>query len=227
MRICLFSDIHGNSDAMERMLDMEGHKTDVFIFAGDIFGYFYGQREVIDTFMSLKNLIAVKGNHEKKYLDKSISEETFDKYGNSYNIVLSDAQEEYLRQLPDYIEISIDKKRFGIFHGGPRSHLEQRIYPDTEIRDKSMNEQYEFLILGHTHYRLEKKLGHTTIINPGSLGQPRDGKGFSYCILDTKNGISLFKSVEIDVQKLLSQVRKMDSDRAVCCYLEKKYKETL
>lgn len=221
MRLCLFSDIHGNIDAMEKMLDAELYETDLFLFIGDIFGYFYDQKKVIDILMSLKNLIAVKGNHEKNYLDGFMREEMIDKFGNSYNTALSDIQRDYLRQLPEYLEILIDNKRFGIFHGGPKDHLEQRIYPNTEIKDRASYEQYEFLILGHTHYRLQKKSGGTTIINPGSLGQPRDGKGFSYCVLDTKSGASVFKSVNIAVHDLLSQVRRIDAGKTVCSYLEK------
>ncbi|MBD5540927.1 MAG: metallophosphoesterase family protein [Lachnospiraceae bacterium] len=225
MRICIFSDIHGNRDALERMLDEEKENVDLFIFAGDIFGYFYSQREIIDILMSMKNLIAVKGNHERNYLSGSIDNDLLDRYGSSYKIILSDSQLEYLRQLPDYLKISIFDKQFGIFHGGPDDYLDQRVYPDTEVKDKSNFERYEFLILGHTHYRFVKKIGRTLIINPGSLGQPRDGKGFSYCILDTQNEKCQFKSVEVDIQKLLSQVRKLDLEREVYSYLERKYRK--
>ncbi|MDE6747888.1 MAG: metallophosphatase family protein [Lachnospiraceae bacterium] len=227
MRICIFSDIHGNSDALERMLDAEKGNVDLFIFAGDIFGYFYCQREIIDILMSMKNLIAVKGNHERNYLSGSIDNDLLEKYGSSYSTILSDSQREYLKQLPDYLEVSIFDRQFGIFHGGPDDYLEQRIYPDTELKDKSIFEQYEFLILGHTHYRLVKKTDRTTVINPGSLGQPRDGKGFSYCILNTQSGAYQFKSVKVDVQKLLSQVRELDLERKVYSYLERKYREVL
>lgn len=225
MRICIFSDVHGNRDALEKMLDEEKENVDLFIFAGDIFGYFYCQKEIIDILMSMKNLIAVKGNHERNYLSGSIDNDLLDRYGSSYKIILSDSQLEYLRQLPDYLKISIFDKQFGIFHGGPDDYLDQRIYPDTEVKDKSNFECYEFLILGHTHYRFVKKIGRTLIINPGSLGQPRDGKGFSYCILDTQNERCQFKSVEVDIQKLLSQVRKLDLEREIYSYLERKYRK--
>lgn len=225
MRICIFSDIHGNIEALEKMLDAEKGNVDLFIFAGDIFGYFYCQKEIIDILMSMENLIAVKGNHERNYLTESVNKDLLEKYGSSYNIELSEPQHEYLRQLPDYLEVAVSDRQFGIFHGGPDDYLEQRIYPDSELDDKSVLERYEFLILGHTHYRLVKKTGRTTIINPGSLGQPRDGKGFSYCILNTQSKTYQFKSVKVDIQKLLSQVRELDSEREVYSYLERKYRE--
>lgn len=223
MKICLFSDIHGNDESLEQMLESELHTTDLFIFSGDIFGYFYEQKKIIATLMSLKNLLAVKGNHEQIFLQSPASTEILDKYGSSYNTVLSGTQNKFIQQLPDYMDVSVEKKRFGIFHGGPCDYLMQRIYPDTKIKEQSVYNRYDFLILGHTHYRLKRKIGDTIIINPGSLGQPRDGKGFSYCILDTKNNKTLFKSVEVNTQKLLSQVKKMDSTKPVCLYLQRKY----
>ena len=64
------------------------------------------------------------------------------------------------------------------------------------------------------------------IINPGSLGQPRDGHGFSYCILDTETGGIDFKSVDIDIDKLLSLSEIIDGEKDVYKYLKGKYKET-
>lgn len=223
MRICLFSDVHGNMDAFRKMLDAESGQTDLFIFAGDIFGYFYDQKDVIDTIMSMDNLIAVKGNHESNYLSGRDNEKMLEEYGSSYRMEISDAQRKYLQKLPEHLEVSIGDKLFGIFHGGPNDYLEQRIYPDTLIGNQSVYSRYEFLVSGHTHYQFIKKIGSTTIINPGSLGQPRDGKGFSYCILNPENNECQFKSVNIDMQKLLSQVREIDGGRKVCQYLEKKY----
>lgn len=223
MRICLFSDVHGNMDALRKMLDAESGQTDLFIFAGDIFGYFYDQKDVIDTIMSMDNLIAVQGNHESNYLSGRDNEKMLEEYGSSYRMEISDAQREYLQKLPEHLEVSICDKLFGVFHGGPDDYLEQRIYPDTLIGNQSVYSRYEFLVSGHTHYQFIKKIGTTTIINPGSLGQPRDGKGFSYCILNPENNECQFKSVNIDMQKLLSQVREIDGGRKVCQYLEKKY----
>lgn len=223
MKICIFSDVHGNMEALERMLEMDGD-ADYFIFAGDIVGYFYEQTQIIECFQKIKNLFAVKGNHEYNFLSKKQNrQELVEQYGSSYGVKLSKEQIEYIEGLPEWMEIKLDGKWFGIFHGGIEDYLNQRVYPDSKIDIGLYHEKYDYLILGHTHYRLLRKEKNTLIINPGSLGQPRDGKGFSYCILDTDNDRCEYKNVKIDIQKLLNEVKKYDSDREVCRYLHEKY----
>ena len=75
--------------------------------------------------------------------------------------------------------------------------------------------EYDYLILAHTHYRFLQKVGKTTVINPGSLGQPRDKNGFSYCVLDTKTGSCTFKNVNPNISELLEEVQKKDGDKYI------------
>ena len=224
MRICIFADLHGNAESLNRMLEVEYGVVDRFIFAGDIFGYFYGQSEIIDRFMSFPDLIATKGNHEKYYLTEDTKESLINKYGSSYESSLSEVQRKYVEVLPEYAETFIDGKLIGIFHGGPEDYLEQRIYPDSSFVTEYYGKKYDYLIVAHTHYRLLRKLNSVTVINPGSLGQPRDGKGFSYCLLDTEKDTYEFKTVEVNIGSLLSQVKDRDADKYVCEYLVKKYR---
>ena len=225
MRICVFSDIHGNSEAFDKMISNETGKADTYIFAGDIWGYFYDQPGIIDRLIDTENLIAVKGNHDEYYLAGDRSTKLLNKYGSSYLNEISDAQMSFMKKLPDHLDIMIDGKRFGIYHGGNADFLEQRIYPDTEIDETILSRKFDYLILGHTHYRMCRRIKDTMIINPGSLGQPRDGHGFSYCILDTETGRIDFKSVDIDIDKLLSLSKKIDGEKDVYKYLKWKYKE--
>jgi len=226
MKICAFSDIHGNIEALDKMLLCETENADAYIFAGDIWGYFYDQSEIIDRLSEITNLYAVKGNHDEYYLGGDRSTKLINKYGSSYLTDISDEQMSFMQGLPDHLDTMIDGKRFGIYHGGIEDFLEQRIYPDTEIDEKFSIEKYDYLILGHTHYRMCRRIKDTMIINPGSLGQPRDGHGFGYCILDTETGKIDFKSVDIDLDKLLSLSEKIDGEKDVYKYLKGKYKET-
>ncbi len=226
MKLCIFSDIHGNIAALNKMLEREQLNIDYYLFLGDIFGYFYGQAAIIDKFMNIKNLWAVKGNHDENYIEllqgnREKGDELADKYGSSYFLPLSLEQEEYIRQLPSCLDIEIGGQLFGLFHGGPLNYLEQRIYPNTQMDYRI--EKYDVLLLGHTHYRLAKKIGKTWIINPGSLGQPRDGKGFSYLILESEDRTYEFRSVEIDTLELIAQMREKDSGRKVFSYIKRKY----
>lgn len=226
MKLCVFSDIHGNMDAFNKMIETEKNNVDGYIFLGDIFGYFYEQSEIIDKLISIKNIWAVKGNHDENYIhmlhkDKSMKKELLDKYGSSYSIQLQPEQKKYLEQLPDHLEIELCGKLCGIYHGGILDHTNQRIYPDTELDFQT--EKYDVLLLGHTHYRLTRSYGKSLVINPGSLGQPRDGNGFSYVILDLYNKSYEFKTVNVNIINLIHMMEKLDSDKKVFDYMRRKY----
>lgn len=227
MRICIFSDIHGNIDALNRMLEADAD-ADYFIFAGDIFGYFYEQKQIIDWLQNKRNLLAVRGNHDNNFLDsEQEKQELIDRYGSSYCTVLTKEQSAYIKGLPPCLEVELEGKHFGIFHGGFADYLNQRIYPDSDLNMEAIKGKYDYLILGHTHYRFLRIEENTMIINPGSLGQPRDGKGFSYCILHTDDNYCEFKTVNINTKSLLAEVREKDSNRSVCKYLHDKYGGTI
>ena len=224
MKICVFSDIHGNYEALNKMLQAECENVEMFIFAGDIFGYFYNQSEIIQKLMKIHNLLAVKGNHDHYYLTQMDKTNLKDRYGSSYDSFLTTEQMDFIALLPDHIKTTIQGKKVGIFHGGPDNYMEQRIYPDSEMDFGLLQREYDFVIFGHTHYGFVRKVGNTLILNPGSLGQPRDGKGFCYCILDLEDFSYCFKKVKVDVDELLSQVKEKDGDKSVCTYLMNKYR---
>lgn len=229
MKIYIFSDIHGNYEALTKMFKAE-KGADYFIFVGDIFGYFYGQKDILDLFLSKNNLLAVKGNHDQKFcdnIDRNIDEILIQKYGRSHYQKLPQYQIEYLKSIPKYLNVTLQGVSFGVFHGGPENYLNQRIYPNTPINVNLPECRCDYLILGHTHYRflrLEKQLH---IINPGSLGQPRDGKGFSYCVLDLPSGICSFKIVDVNIAHLIKEVENKDKNSELYKYLCNKYGEKI
>ncbi len=223
MKICIFSDIHGNYPAFCRMLEAEGDAS-YFLFAGDIFGYFYGQEKIMGQMIRMRNLFAVKGNHDYQFLCcAQQKQELADQYGSSYYTTLPGPQAAYLDSLPEYLEFELAGKRFGMFHGGMEDPLNQRIYPDSSINADLAADKYDYLVVGHTHYRFLRKENGMTIINPGSLGQPRDGLGFGYCVLNPCDDTCEFKNVYVNIEDLLSEVKRKDPHRKVCNYLCEKY----
>jgi len=211
MRYVVFSDVHGNVYALEKMLhDLRESTIDGFIYCGDIAGYYYKQEQVIDLIKQLKNLHIVMGNHDRmlveSYRDRYKLAELATKYGNSYLRDISQKYLGYLSNLPEHDQFVINNKRIDVLHGTPQDRLEGRYYPDGEL-DAEQFEGSDVVFLGHTHYRMKKTIRNTMIINPGSLGQPRDGKGFSYCIFDFETMICEFKTVDFDMEQLILQIK--------------------
>ena len=247
MKICVFSDVHGNSIAWQNMYRKEKGNVDKFFFLGDIYGYFYDQAAIIKDFIEDENIIAIKGNHDEYYIKhflnltgaelKEVDEvvdyaediwsELVNKYGCSYRQKLDKQYKKYLMKLPDSRTLEIDGKRIGLFHGGPGDYLEQRIYPDTEITSDTVLDVYEaldYVFLGHTHYRMDRMKDKCRVVNPGSLGQPRDNNGFSYCIFDTVEDTIEYRTVEVDIDMLITEASILDGETDMYKYLIRKYR---
>ena len=213
MKYVVFSDIHGNADVLRNLLEKEIAGSDTgFIFCGDVCGYYYETRECIDLLRGIKGLIAVRGNHDQYYMDAFdepvMTEKLVKKYGSSYgekDKVIRD----YLSSLPLVETINCNGRIIRIQHGTPEDPLEGRLYPDTPLPDI---EGGNVFITGHTHYQMYRNSGESIWLNPGSIGQPRDGKDFSYCKLDTENWNIQFCSINMDIRRLIQRIRMNDPE---------------
>lgn len=222
MRICFFSDIHGNGYAFDAFLkEMEKKRPDQIIFGGDFAGYYYESDCIISKIREL-GFPCIMGNHDRMFLEllekKRTPEQLVPRYGNSYLKLKEEIRKEnveFLRKLPDFYEMEADGLKLGFFHGSPRNFLNDRIYPDTEITDPeelALFEKYDYVFCGHTHHKLVKRFGKTVLINPGSAGQQRDGKGTSYVLFDTKKQKWEFASFAYDRDSLAADIDLFDPE---------------
>lgn len=217
MKIVFFSDIHGNKYVLDQLAkDLEKLRPGKIVFCGDIFGYYYYPFEVLD-FLRMNNVECILGNHDKLLLDlckgKLSETELVNKYGSTYaNVSTEISREDYefIKELSPQLEFCTDGLRFGVFHGSPEDPLNGRVYPDMFIFNRTLYNKYDFVVLGHTHHKMVKYIEKTTVINPGSIGQQRDGKGCSYLVFDTKVQEFWFNIIEYDVSKLLGDVDRYD-----------------
>lgn len=220
MKIVFFSDIHGNKYVLRPFIEsLKNDNPENVVFCGDIFGYYYHQNEIIDIFRQ-ETFTVLLGNHDKNFLDiidgKIDVSKLIHKYGNSYYNIeqrISDQNIEFLRKLKPCYEFQSDNCRIGVFHGSPYDYLMGRVYPDTEIIQEERYSKYDFVILGHTHHKMVRRVGPTTILNPGSIGQQRDGKGCSYLVLNTADKSYQFKTINYDVSKLVKDIELYDSGK--------------
>lgn len=216
MKYVIFSDIHGNDFALKQMLlDLEKEDINGYIYCGDIAGYYYDQERVVSRLKSLENLLIVKGNHDISYRLAYENEDEkkyySEKYGNSYNMDIKSDVIDFINTLPIKIITKIKGYKIGIFHGSPNDAINGRIYPDFEHYN-DIFKGYDICFLGNTHYRLLKNIQGSIVINPGSLGQPRDGKGFSYCIFDFETLDCDFRTIEFNKDDLKKKIYNFESD---------------
>ena len=108
--------------------------------------------------------------------------------------------------------MTLDKKRFYLVHATPRDPFDEYLRDDKDawtLRLKGIDA--DFVLVGHTHIPFCLQLEHTTVINPGSVGQPRDGDPrCSYAIIE--NGRVELRRIEYDIEATLSHMRQCGID---------------
>jgi diadenosine tetraphosphatase ApaH/serine/threonine PP2A family protein phosphatase len=99
---------------------------------------------------------------------------------------LSGDERRYLADLPRRLEIERDGIRYGLVHATPKDPLYAYVGIDPEGWAEQMEAvDVDVLLVGHTHLQFELNAGGTRVINPGSVGQPKDGDPrAAYAVLD-------------------------------------------
>ncbi|AKB24079.1 hypothetical protein MSMTP_0610 [Methanosarcina sp. MTP4] len=215
MKLLLIADIHANYEALQTVLKVPHDRV---ICLGDIVDYGPDPGKCIDL-LRKEEIPTIRGNHDNavafkmdcqcgykyKHLSIATREYTWE--------VLDESQMEYLQKLPLVLKEEIDGKKLFLTHASPRSMFEY-IKPDTpdeEIR-KMIEEAAEpvdadILIIGHSHTPLNRRLGDLTIINPGSVGQPRDGDTRAGCaVFDTETGELELLRLEYDIEAVCAKI---------------------
>ena len=216
MKIGLLGDIHGNIYALTSVLNAVWQKNiDTIIITGDFIGYYFWPKEVFEL-LKQSNVVAVRGNHDKMLKtakkDKVYLEKVSRKYGNGLKIALDqldDESVEWLSNLPDLVEYETQDGKILVCHGSPWDG-DEYVYPDLD--NESLNRysklSAKWIIQGHTHYSMHCKIGNTSIINPGSVGQPRNKKpGAHWALLDTSLNTVDFFCERYNIKKVVEESR--------------------
>ena len=186
------------------------------MFLGDVFGYYYGQEEILSA-LRKSGYICLRGNHDEMFLELLNGKRNLDvlcmRYGSSYRRNLrsiSDENIEFLKHCPTQWQLERDGIRIGAFHGSPDAPMEGRVYPDTDIPCVEAYAKFDYVFLGHTHHNMVRTVGHTTVINPGSVGQQRDGKGSSFTVFDTADLTIRHQCFTYDLAPLVNEIEQKD-----------------
>lgn len=211
MHRALISDIHGNLEALEVVLDdIRAQNVTEIICLGDIIGYGPNPRECIDRVMETCKL-TLMGNHDAA---ANIDPPGVSSFGQPVFMVRHPAvaaadeiRRDFLRGLPR----SYQHGPFLFVHGSPRNPLNEYIFPEDIYNHRKMERQFElvdrYCFHGHTHVpgiitakleffspeaiNLEYELSDGKVIaDIGAVGQPRDGdERACYVILEDGLGV--------------------------------------
>lgn len=196
MKLGLISDIHSNHRALAAVLDsIKQHYVDKLLIAGDFVGYYFWPAEVLQLLQTW-SVVAVRGNHERMLecagADYDYLAEIEKKYGTGIRVALDNLapdQIDWLTSLPDSLEFDTEDGKILLCHGSPWD-VDEYVYPDAgvELQEKYAALDFSWVVQGHTHYPMVKKIHDVTAINPGAVGQPRNRQpGAHWALLDTKS----------------------------------------
>lgn len=222
MIIAVISDIHGNLPAMQSVMRrVEEIGASKILVLGDMVGYYYQVAEVLKLLQDFIDVKFIQGNHEA-FLKKAGSDEDFlekisKKYGSGIKIALDSldaCQIEWLINLPEKKMLNIQGKKILMCHGSPKSQ-DDYIYPNSNI--EKLNDcaisGYDYVLMGNTHYPFICRRSGVTLLNPGSVGQPRDiGSLASFASIDTVTDSVVFYRIPFDYNKVANMVNDIDPD---------------
>jgi predicted phosphodiesterase len=208
MRYLVLTDIHANLEALETCLaDASNRGYDRVLVLGDLIGYGADPNAVIDRVKALGPATMVRGNHDK--VARGMAE------AEGFNAVAKSAAEWTLHELtpsnrqwllelpagPAVIDETVE-----ICHGSPFDE-DAYIFDELDALRAMKVARRPLCLFGHTHYPITFRLldgmfeaiGHAMetsemllekgakyLVNPGSVGQPRDGNPrAAYAIVDT------------------------------------------
>ncbi len=209
VKIAVLSDIHGNLPALESVL-ADVPSVDAFFCCGDMVGYYPDAEDVCNAIRKL-NIFIVRGNHDG-YVTRALSpdREKAQAYKTEWTRAhLSERNLNWLASLPFEMEFLLDGLKIKVRHASPWDE-ETYLHPDSVQLANIQLAHDEWLVIGHTHHPMMLRLDGGLILNPGSVGQPRDWNPLaSYAILDTSARDVTIKRVEYNVPAFQSRLQEL------------------
>ena len=221
MKIGLIADVHANLLALKSVID-DMPSAELWICAGDVVGYYPDINDVCDLLRRLGALV-IRGNHDA-YVTGNLSPNPDRK--SAYRTEWSRENLEpsnlaWLASLPVERTFQMGETSIRVRHASPWDE-ETYVYPDSPHLNKISLESNEIMILGHTHHPMLVRCGQGTLVNPGSVGQPRDWNPLaSYAVLDTDTHETSFRRVSYDVAGLQERLSKLKWDSSTVSILSR------
>jgi diadenosine tetraphosphatase ApaH/serine/threonine PP2A family protein phosphatase len=227
MRILVVSDIHANYSALEAVLKDAGEFDEAWCL-GDLVGYGPDPNMVVEQIRALPHLTCVLGNHDVAIVGRmefaAFNGDARRSLTWTANVLTADNME-FLRSLPHTTCVRGDVT---LAHGSPRDPVWEYVLNTLSARLNFEHFATSYCFVGHSHiqsmFQLDEKsdrvsmalarigqplhLTPRAIINPGSVGQPRDrDPRAAFAFYDSEAGTWEARRVEYDIHAVQERVR--------------------
>jgi diadenosine tetraphosphatase ApaH/serine/threonine PP2A family protein phosphatase len=237
VRVAIVSDIHGNLHALEAVLEaIDRDAPDAIWCLGDLVGYGPRPNRCCAVVAERADFCLI-GNHDLAVLGRLGLEEFQPDAALSARwtaAALEDEPRAYLESL----DPSGECEGVGLFHASPRNPIwEYVLSPDVAAASMAVATQ-DVVLVGHSHVALHYRhsegelllagddaqvdlSGDRRLLNPGSVGQPRDtDPRAAWMLLDLESRRASFHRVEYDVAKTQQEIRDRGLPEALAARLE-------
>ena len=241
MRTLLISDIHANFIALEAVLAAAEGEWDQVWFLGDLIGYGPQPNECVERLRVLAPPVALSGNHDLAVLGKLDTDDFNSDARQAVNWTrrkLTGENRNWLAELPP---LRVEAP-FTLAHASPRHPVWEYILDLPTALENFAHFETRLCLVGHSHVQmafvLDEEAGeldyfllnhedvidlsrHRLILNPGSVGQPRDGDPrAAFALLDDEALTAEFRRVEYDIAATQALMRGFNAPKRLIKRLE-------
>lgn len=191
MKLGIVADAHGNAAAFNRALGDLSAEADAVLMAGDAFSDHRFSNEIVGS-IRRSDALYVLGNHELSFLGPAGTRARASSR-------VSRSELDYVMAAPTEVRCTIGGMRLLMVHGSPWPPYGRYLTPDSPEFDQVDELDVDLIVLGHTHIPFARRVGHTLVVNPGSVGmsdQPTRGDQVGYAVVDTDSGEVTFRAFD-------------------------------
>jgi diadenosine tetraphosphatase ApaH/serine/threonine PP2A family protein phosphatase len=237
MRVAVISDIHSNLPALEAVLEVLDAWDELWVL-GDVVGYGPDPDAVVER-LRAEGAVAVQGNHDAAVLGR-IPTGTFNDLARAaVEWTARTMRRENLGWLAGLPETRVEGD-FTLVHGSPRDPLWEYLFSVPAARINLAAFETPYCVVGHTHHQLTFRDDRgqvealpaaggdrltlderRCILNPGSVGQPRDGDPRACAMtIDTGSAEVEWLRVSYDIERTQAAIRELPLPRRLADRLE-------
>jgi putative phosphoesterase len=220
-RLAILSDMHGNLPALEAVLDdIQAQGIKQIYHLGDLVGYNPFPNETV-ALVAAREIPGITGNYDQavlalvpdpigELLNARITPMGKELYAWTVQALTAQTREFLLAQ-PRERSLAKGKWRLRLTHGSPR-HIRDYVrpsWPEEMVADLLNEVEEDILLTGHTHIPIIRPVQGKWLLNPGSVGFPKDGNPLaSYMILELGEAVNpAIRRVPYDIERTIAAIR--------------------
>ena len=179
MKIGIVSDVHCNASGLLQALDILRDADELICLGDSIYEYRFSNEVV--RLLRDRGTHTILGNHEEGFLGPQGSRARQAEW-------IDPALLQWLANRPKRLQLTLGGKKLLVVHSTPWDPRGTYVYPHSSLLTRFGEADADFVLYGHTHHQLARRISTVLVINPGSAGEARDSSNqrqLSCAMLDT------------------------------------------